>query len=946
LGQAPARLDEQTRGLHYVSSLVGRGEEGRAIDALLSATAGASTGLVIEGEPGIGKTTLWLDALKRARRQGIRVLVARASAAESVLAYAALADLLAEVDHEVWADLPPPQRHGLAAALLSEDESAGPAVEQRAVGAAFHAVLNTLAGESPVLVAVDDLQWLDGSSAAAMAFVARRVSGRVGWLCTARSDAASLSAARLELATPDAVRRIRLAPFTVGELHDVLIAQLGHSIPRSRLLHIHRISGGNPFYALELARELDQGDPGAHLRLPDSLGELTHSRISRIGADADDALLAIASLADPSIRVVAEAISVAPQRLLEILGAAETQQIVAIEGDRIRFTHPLLAHAVHVGATPPARRAMHRRLAEVVTEPELRARHLAQADPAGEPATLSALDDAADIARGRGAPAAAAELLKLAIDLGGATEDRLIRLAQCLFDAGDPGLAREALEKAIAVLPPGPRRADALQQLAMVRLYDDSFLDAAELCRQAVADCADESVFLVAAMTTLAFAELNTGQPDVALATAERAVAVAERVDLPDALGRALGMRAIMRFMNGEGVSPTDLSRAAALEDLDAPMPIALRPSLQITLLRGWTGEFAAARDTLAQIARRCDAAGEEGELLFISFQMVIFDTWLGDLQQAADTADNALRRARQLGGDAALFVALAMQATVAAYQGRVEDARAHIQGALTAGVGSGYVLMMAWVVAVHGFLELSLGEPAKALAAVEPLLPMVQVAPRYTEPIGAGFVPDAVEALINSGRLDEAEGLVELLEANGARLDRAWMLALGTRCRALLCAARGDVAGAVTHAKAALAHHDRIDMPFERGRTLLVLGRLERRLRQWRAAAATLTEALQMFERTGTPLWAAQARLELDRRSAGRSRSPGLTPTERRVAELAATGLSNQDIAAKLFVTRKTVEVNLSRIYRKLEIHSRTELYHVMNKTGQRADAAEDQTR
>ncbi|WP_052956913.1 AAA family ATPase [Mycolicibacter heraklionensis] len=918
-----------------MSSLVGRSRETRAIAELLNDAADASTGLIIEGEPGIGKTTLWLEGLQRARQHGFRVLAARASAAESVLAYAVLADLLSEVDRDLWADLPSPQRHGLAAAILNEDEIVSPAVKQRAVGAAFLAVLNKLADESPVMVAIDDLQWLDPASAAAVAFAARRLSGRVAWLCTTRSGTSSAPAGSLELSRPDSVRRISLPPLMVGELQDVLTSHLGSPIPRPRMLRIHQISGGNPFYALELAREIDPNDPTAYLRLPASLGELTYSRISRIEGDVDDALLAIASSADPTIRVVSQVIGLAPQHLLEMLDTAEMQQIITIEGNRIRFTHPLLAHAVHMGATPPARRRMHRRLAEVITQPELHARHLALADPVGEPETLNALDDAAEIARGRGAAAAAAELLELAIGFGGTTEERRIRLAQCLFDAGDSHRAGEVLKAAIADLTPGPRRAEALQQLAMVRLYDDSFLDAWELCRQAVADCADDSELRVIVMTTLAFTQLNIGQPGAALATAEEAATLAERIGPSEGLSRALGMREMMRFFNGEGAAVANLHRAANLERLDTPVPVALRPSMHSALLRGWTGDLVEARESLEEIRDRCEADGEEGEMDFIAFQSVMFDVWLGNLPRAADTANEAMRRACQFGGDAAQFIASSLQSVVASYQGRVEDARRHIDLALAAGRASGYVTMLSTPITAHGFLELSLGDHAKALAAVEPLLPMVHLAPRFTEIVACGFVPDAAEALIHLDRLDEAERLIEILEGNGARLNRAWMLAVGARCRALMSAARGDVATAVTYANTALAHHDRIEMPFERARTLLVLGRLERRLRHWQTAAAVLAESLQTFEKVGTPLWASQVRAELDRGTAGRTRSPGLTPTERRIAELAATGMNNHDIATMLFITRKTVEVNLSRIYRKLAIHSRIELYRVMAQAG-----------
>jgi DNA-binding CsgD family transcriptional regulator len=918
-----------------VSALVGRDSESRIAAAVLDTAATQTAGLIIEGEPGIGKTTLWLDAVERARARGFRVLVARASAAESVLAYATLADLLEDVDHDTWSDLAAPQRNGLSAALLSDYEPAATVPDQRAVGAALLTVLNRLSATTPVLVAIDDLQWLDASSAAAIAFAARRMSGRLAWLCSERSHTSASSTAWLQLPRPDALRRITLNPLGIGELHDVLVAQLGSPIPRSRLLRIHQVSGGNPFYAVELAREIDHLGTRGDLTLPASLAEVTRAHISRVRDGADDALLAIASLAVPTIRTVAEALDVAPRDLVDMLGDAETQRIVAIDGNRVRFTHPLLAHAVYSEATPPRRRTMHRRLAEVVTEPELHARHLALADPTGEPETLSALDDAADIARGRGAPAAAAEMLELALNLGALSQGRRIRLAQCLFDSGDPRRARAVLEAAVVDLGPGARRAEALQLLAMVRIYDDSFGDAAELCTRALDDCSDDSALFVNVTTTLAFAQLNTGNPPAALATAEQAVAAAETLGSSGPLGRALGMRAIMRFMNGDGASADELRRVAALDDPDAVVPVALRPTVQSALLVGWTGDLEGARNTLAQIERRCETVGEEGELMFLAFQSVLIDVWLGDLERASAGADDALRRAQQLGGVAGLFLAYSIQAAVAVYQGRVEDARRDLETAMTAGVGSGYVLMLAWTHAMACFLELSLGEYAKALDAIAPLLPMVQMQPRQTELITATFVPDAAEALIHLGRHDEAEPLVAALEATGARLDRAWMLAVGTRCRALLCAASGDVAAGVAHARAALDHHDRISMPFERARTLLVLGRLERRLRHWRPATVALTEALSIFDDIGTPLWAAQARAELDRGSAGRTRSNGLTPTELRVAELAAGGMNNHDIAAALFIARKTVEVNLSRIYHKLGIHSRIELYHVMASLG-----------
>jgi DNA-binding CsgD family transcriptional regulator len=192
---------------------------------------------------------------------------------------------------------------------------------------------------------------------------------------------------------------------------------------------------------------------------------------------------------------------------------------------------------------------------------------------------------------------------------------------------------------------------------------------------------------------------------------------------------------------------------------------------------------------------------------------------------------------------------------------------------------------------------------------------------------MGAGHLPDAAEAMIAIGRLDEAEPLIKLLESNGRRLDRSWMLSASHRCRAMLRAAQGDVAAAETAANQALAEHDRQPMPFERARTQLLLGQLQRRRRLKDAASATLTESLREFERMGAPLWAERVRAELSRTKVSPTSDHALTPSERRVAELAAQGKSNKEIAAKLFISPKTVEHNLGRVYRKLAIRSRAEL-------------------
>jgi DNA-binding CsgD family transcriptional regulator len=350
-----------------------------------------------------------------------------------------------------------------------------------------------------------------------------------------------------------------------------------------------------------------------------------------------------------------------------------------------------------------------------------------------------------------------------------------------------------------------------------------------------------------------------------------------------------------------------------------------------MTLLRAWTGELDTAREALAEVGQRCITFGEEGELIFVAFHLALIDIWRGDLPGAATTVEETAQRAEQLGGDFPLFIALTTRAAVDAYAGRTDEARRELSDAIAAARRCGSMRLAEWPATLAGFVEVSCGNYQAALDALEPLLSVAQRWPDATEVIAASFIPDAVEAMIQLGHLDEAEPLIDTLQRNGERLDRPWMLAVGMRCRAMLQAAQGDLNTATATAELAMAQHERLPMPFERARTQLLLGQLQRRQRHRDPATATLREAQHTFERLGTTLWAQRASTELTRGTSGRRRAHGLTPSEQRVAELAVAGLTNRDIAATLFISPKTVEVNLSRIYRKLNIRSRVELYKAL---------------
>lgn len=903
------------------ANMASRPAEEWALDEFLESIAGAPAALLVDGEAGIGKTTVWLAGLARARNRGFQVLSARAIDAQ-VVAYAALADLLTGVDHDTWADLPEPQRIAVDRVLLRE-RAADAVTDQRAVAAAFLSVIDRLSDIGPLLLAIDDLQWLDPSSAHVIGFAARRLSGRVGFLATVRTEPNSSDAtAWVQLPRPDAVNRITVLPLSSRALHDVVNDELDRPIPRAAMARIHQISAGNPFYGIELARAFVAS---ADEILPGTLAGLVRARIGSLDPEVHDVLLAAASLATPTVELVGDAVAVGHDRLIELLEAAERHDVVSIEGNRIRFMHPLLAGGVYTNAPPTQRRLMHRRLAGVIGDTELRARHLALASTTGDAETLAALDDAAAAADARGAPAAAAELLELAIALGGDTAERRIRLAGHCFDGGEPARAKALLERAIPDLRPGPLRAHALHSLAIVRFNDDGYLQASQLLRRALDEDEPDPALRIRLLTTLAHTLFNAGEPDAAWRCADEAVTHAEPLDAPGLLSQALGARSILLFLRGDGVDERSLTRALELEDRDSFTPMVLKPSVEHALISAWIGELDTSYRRMLTIQRRCMEKGEEGELIFIDFQVAVNRIWRGDFAEAARVTGAVAELANQLGGDFPAMLSLVLRAWLAVFCGAEEDARPAVADAIDASKRSGTGWHEDWSLTALGFLETSLGNYDAALGALEPLLIRYGRSPNPTEIFAASFLPDAVEALTALGRADEAEPLVDALERNGRRLDRAWMLAVGARCRAMVLAARGEVDAAVDSARRALAEHDRLPMPFERARTQLLLGRLIRRDRS--EATAMVRDALAVFEELGTRLWADRARAQL---AAGgpRTRAPaGLAPVEQQVAELAASGMTNRDVAAALFVSAKTVEATLARVYRKLGIRSRAEL-------------------
>ncbi len=905
---------------------VSRTAESRAVTGFLESVAQRPSALVIEGEAGIGKTTLWLDALDQARDAGFRVLSARAGQAESGLTYAVLADLLETVGDDVMDTLPSLQRVAIGRVLL-EGDGTGPVTDERVVASAFLTLLDRLATEAPVVVAVDDVQWLDSSSQAVIAFAARRFKGCIGALVTERTEADGRNGTEwLRLNRLDGVERVAVGPLSLGGLRKVIASRLGRSFSRPTIVRISELSGGNPFYALELARAIDGQSSIADAALPGSLADLVRSRLDQFSEGTQTVLLAAASVGAATVDLLAEVTDQSAERVVELLEVPENDGIVHIAGNRVRFAHPLLARGVYSVVGPARRRQMHRALAEIVRQPEMRARHLALAASSADPATLLALDTAADAARSRGAPAAAAELLDLAINLGGDTPARRIQCAEHHFRAGEAQRATELLTPTVEQLAPGSLRATALTMLAAIHVYGDSLDEAAEILAQALSDAEQDHALVVRVLLLASFTSLYSGRLDDAVRQADEAMERSRGLALPDLTSQVLAMSVLAKCTRGDCVDEACLARALELEDVDADVPLQFRACAVRAITHAWTGDLDAARAEAAAVRELCLTRGAESDVMMFDAHTALADVWRGDFAAAEALAEEAIERAEHIDTRNLRGVALVIRATVAAHLGKTAEARSDATAALAIATETGTPQLAIRATTALGFLELSLGNHAEALAVLQPLIDAWEHLPG-NEIRNIDYVPYAAEVLIAEGHVAEAEPLIERLETDGQRLDRPWLLATGARSRAMWWAAKGNLDEAMRAIELAIAQHDRLQMPFERARTLLVLGTLQRRQRLKQAAADTFTEALREFDRLGAALWVDRARGELDRTKVAPPKKATLTSTEQKIAELATSGMTNRDVAATLFISLKTVEANLTQIYRKLGIRSRAQL-------------------
>ena len=849
------------------------------------------------------------------------VLACRPAAAEAKLSFSGLSDMLAGVAETAFAALPELQRNALEVALLRSAPE-GPALDARLVATGLLTLVRELARSTAVLMALDDAQWLDGPTAGVLTFAIRRLDPEpVGVLCASRPRAAGLGL--LDSVERHRVRRVRLGPLALGALGRVIADRLGRSLPRPVLARIADASRGNPFYALEVARLV-----GERRRT-----SLTPACRSPTTSAPSPRRVSRSCPRRPSARCCAPRSWPSPPPGRSTPRRWRRPRSGASSGiderGRIAFVHPLFAAAISASASAAQRRAAHRAAAEHVGDPEQRARHLAYSADRADRSVAAELDAAAELAASRGAPDAAAELIELALERTPARDgelraERLLRAAGLHLDAGGAPRAAEMLAQLLGSATSDRVRAHGLRLRATLESRSHGFTTALETSREALISAAGEPSMAAAIDLDAAFYLVGTGDVGGALRHAEAAVG---RAELPGGdqgvLADALAVAAMVSFLNGDGVATERLDRALSLEDPDRRRLAFTSPRLIAGLLLMWTGRGREAVETLVALRAERRERGVESDVPTSSLYLAWAYLWLGETDHAAQIAAVDTAAVALLGDPAATALTLSAAALVSAQQGDVEATRRQANAALER-----FAELEWWTATVFprwalGFGELSAGDPAAAHAALAPLTEMLP-SMGLADPIGLVFLPDEIEALVALGELARAQPLIELLRRLGVTHDRPWAIAAAARGRGILAAARGDLEEATTALEEALAAHDRVEMPFERGRTLLALGRALRRRKQWSAARDALREALALFDQTGAPLWAQAARNEVGR-AGERSGEPGeLTATERHIAELAASGLSNQEVAERAFLTVKGVEANLTRAYRKLGIRSR----------------------
>jgi DNA-binding CsgD family transcriptional regulator len=923
------------------AGVFGREPECARIEQLLDRAPFGPVGIAIEGAPGIGKTSVWRHAVEAALARGYRVMHAAPSEADAALAFSGLGDLFDGLAGDSWAGLPGPQRRALGAALFVSDAGEAPA-DLDALPRAVLGVLRRLADESTVMLAIDDEQWLDRASARVVAFALRRIRDeQIGLLLSRRAGSDGALWPELFDGFRAGIEVIELAGLDRAATHRLLATSPDRKISQRLLERVHGVSGGNPLYALAIGAELDSTDGDARqldqVPIPRTISDAIAQRLEHVRADAEAPLFAVAALADPTVTLLRAALDEFDAAKLE---AAVRAGVIQITGEHIRFSHPLLA-SVHYASVPvPQRRELHRRLARMVTDPEERARHLALGAQTPDDDIAREIEIAGALAARRGAPESAAELLEHAIRLTPSHQrearwSRTIAAAEQHSRANDHQRVAQLLETLLLERP--SRQISARARFLLGRSRTDDYEFVASMLDQALVDAGDDDQLRTEIEVVYVNSAVNLCDYRGMLRHAEAAVVSAERLGEPGPLASALAAMGAALHHCGRGVQHDLFTRAIELERSEPRSNFMFYlPSAVYGAALRIDDDLDAARPLLEQAVNRLRQAGEDSELTPMLMRLSRLEWSAGNPFASERLLAEAADSAAQQGDDEMNSWVAALRGDIAASRGQLDHARRHVEEVLTLASRTGDLQEQR-----DGFLSLANIE----LWSGRPEAAHELLAPRRREVIehGSWYVSERmpylwssdIEALIALNRLDEAQQVLGDFLERATAYQNPHAVAIAWRCEGLVLAARGDLGRAIDALDIALAEHARRCLPLELGRTLLEKGSVERRAKHKTAAKETLERALSVLEPLGAEIWAARARDELGRVGLRRAVvSEGLTPAQERVAHLAAAGSTNREIAQTLYMSGRTVEAHLTKIYRELGIRSRAQLAAALSST------------
>jgi DNA-binding CsgD family transcriptional regulator len=899
--------------------------------------------VLLHGPAGIGKSTV-LRALAADYGDAARtVLRCSATESESHLPFLALADLFGLVLDEVADKLPSAQRTALESALTGRGES----TLQRdglALRLAVLSALRALAAVKPVLLVADDMQWLDSASAELLGFAARRLGDTpVQLLCAVRTEGQEYDR-HLRASPPDTLA-VRLNPLSPAQVSALLDHRGYTDLPRSTVREIHRTSGGNPLFALELGRALGENPtpprPGEPLPVPTSLRALVLSRLDMLSGEARRTLLVASAGARPTLALL----HAAGRENAE----AETAQAAALgllatepEGPAVRFAHPLISAALYAEAPAQERRAAHTALSTAASDPIERARHLALSTTGTDPQVAARLAEAAALARDRGAPSVAASLGLLAArhtparhsaaDDGPAPDERRLEAAEDAIIAGEVDLARDIAHEVLTRATAPAERVRAW--MVVIEAAGQALGDVDAVYPQVLADAGDDPVLLAQVHYQLAWRGLVV-QGDFAEAREQAAHAAelaARGGDRRNEL-MALALQASTETLMGHPDAPATIKRA--LKEPQDPYVACHHNGTGMARFR-WllmSDQLPEARSTITALLREARRRGMvESE---VHFQRFLAETELrsGHCGRALDLARESLRLARDSGiglGASAMLTSLAE-----ASGGEVGRALELAREATGRAEEDGDQMYLSRALAALGHAQSVAGDAAGAVASLRRVREL-EVGLGINDPARGRWQGDLAEALVRVGEPGEAQELIDVTRAHALRLGRESILAVLDRAEALVRAAQGDQEGALVRLTSVQDRFAKLGYGLEEARAAFAMARLRTR----RPGPTSYDEAARLFRRCRALPWLRQVEAAGAQESAGTAATAavpapvpafdaleGLASMERQVAALVMEGATNREIAARLFISVKTVEATLTRVYRKLGIRSRVDI-------------------